>query len=268
VRTGRMSMDDPNLQNVPIRTKMGKRIRKCFSAIPDHTWIKYDADQIEMRIFAHLAEDPQLIDAFLQARKGGPDMFTRACREIFQDPGIPKEDVRRQHTKNGFYAILYGAGTEQFAKTAGMWRSPGVVDLTAASAFLTALHGRYPGIKRLQWQIEAEARARRGAEGESYVRSFLTRRKHTADEGREYALMNYLVQGAAGEILKMKIIEADHAGLGEYMLFPVHDEIDFEVPTSDLPDVLHRLDEVMNDDTLLSVPLTWSADTGPSWGDC
>jgi DNA polymerase-1 len=267
VRTGRMSMDSPNLQNVPIRTKEGKKIRNCFIVDDEETWIKCDFDQIEMRLFAHIADDKALIDAFVQAHMGGVDMFTRACRDIFQDQAILKSDDRRQYVKNGFYAILYGAGLEQFAKTAGIRHPDGAPDLGSANAFLVQLHRRYPGIKQLQAITEQDAMQRLASEGEAYVESPLTRRRFVADRGREYALMNYMVQGAAGEILKMKIVQADMAGLGDYMLFPVHDEIDFAIPTNDLPDATQTIKEVMNDDELLSVPVTSTMSLGDRWGD-
>lgn len=277
VRTGRMSMDTPNLQNVPKHTAMGSKIRNCF--VPScttrcdcgqaHKWIKYDADQIEFRIFAHLTGDPALVEMFRQARASGVDVFTAAAQQIFGDPTLSKHDLRRQHTKNSFYAIIYGAGVEQFAKTAGLFH-PGTrqADLGAASAFLQRLHGMYPGIRQLQSRIEAEGFQRQQAEGAAYTRSPLTNRKHTADQGREYALMNYVVQGTAGEVLKMKIVEAYHAGLGEFMTFPVHDEIDLDVPEGQLGDVLHTLDDIMNDDSLFDVPITWSGDLGSRWGEC
>lgn len=271
VRTGRMSMDGPNLQNVPIRTKEGKRIRNCFTAEcsprcgcgDEHVWVKTDFDQIEFRLFAHLAEDPGLIALF----DAPVDPFLAATRDIFGDDTILKEDVRRQHVKNSFYAKLYGAGVEQFARTAGIRDDYGQLNLPVAQAFLMRLDQIYPGIRSLQRDIETQANVRTREEGEAYARSPLTNRKHVADRGREYALMNYVVQGTAGEILKMKMVEASQAGLGKYMVLPVHDEIDLDVPKKDLPDVLTTMRDVMNDATLLTVPITATTSVGPRWGD-
>lgn len=263
VRTGRMSMDNPNLQNVPIRTKESKKIRNCFDVEDENTWIKCDFDQIEFRIFAHLSNDPALIETF----SSPVDVFTANVRQIFADQTITRADDRRQYVKNGFYAIIYGAGLEQFAKTAGIKDASGTPDLAAANAFLLRLHQLYPGIKELQHDIERVARERMQTEGEAYIYSPLTHRKHTADEGREYALMNYMVQGAAGEILKMKMLEADQAGLGEFMMLPVHDEIDLEVPNDQLRDVMATLHDVMNDSDLLSVPVTSTMSIGKRWGE-
>ncbi len=158
------------------------------------------------------------------------------------------------------YAKIYGAGLEKFAKTAG-------AEIEEASAFMRDFDQRYSGIPTFVHSVERVARERLENEGESYVRSPMTGRKHVADRGREYALVNYLIQGMAGEILKMKIVEADSAGLDEFMLFPVHDEIDLDVPTEQVPEVLDTLRNVMNDDNLLSVPITWTPAVGDRWGD-
>lgn len=263
VRTGRMSMDSPNLQNVPIRTKESKRIRNCFIADEGNSWLKVDFDQIEFRLFAHLAEDPELTKTFFEPG----DVFLTNTRQIFNDETIDKNDIRRQWIKNGFYAKIYGAGLDQFALTAGIRNAAGELDLPNAAAFLLRLDQMYPGIRRLQRQTEELARQRRRSEGDSYARSPLTNRKHVADEGREYALINYLVQGTAGEILKMKMLEADQAGLGEFMTLPVHDEIDLDVPRDQVDDVVATLRDVMNDSTLLSVPITSTVSLGQRWGD-
>jgi DNA polymerase-1 len=272
VRTGRMSMDGPNLQNVPVRTKEGKAIRNCFDAMcgewcgcgEPHSWIKSDAEQIEMRIFTHLADDPEMFKLF----DGPIDPFLQATRDVFDDVSILKSDDRRQHMKNAFYALIYAAGVEQFARTAGIRNDTGDIDLVVAQAFLTRLHQLYPGIRSLQREIETNTMVRRQNEGESYVRSPLTNRKHVADPGREYALMNYLVQGTAGEILKMKMVQLDYAGLSKYLVLPIHDEFDLDVPTAELNDVIPTLRDVLNDESLLSVPITWTIEQGARWGEC
>jgi DNA polymerase-1 len=256
VRTGRMSMDDPNLQNVPIRTKEGERIRNCFIPSEGHVWVKTDADQIESRIMAHLSQDPGMIAAF----KSDGDFFVNLARNLFAEPDFQKSDPRRQMVKNGMYAKIYSAGIHQFSVTAGVPDDVG-------GAFIQRLDALYPGIPTFSNQIYRLALQRRDQKGEAYVRSFLTGRKHVADPGREYAVLNYEVQGAAGELLKMKMLEADAAGLGEFMTIPVHDEIDFDVPRDQLSDALDTIKDVMDDDTLLSVPLTWSTSTGERWGD-
>jgi len=257
VRTGRMSMNNPNLQNVPVRTKEGKKIRRCFVPDEGNVWIKCDADQIEMRLLAHLANEPKMIDAFVSEG----DFFVNLARDLFAEPSFQKSDPRRQMVKNGGYAKIYGAGVGKFAKTAG-------VQVDEAAAFMRRFDALFDGIPRWVREVERLGRERLEAEGVAYVRSPLTGRRHVADAGRLYTLVNYLIQGTAGELLKLKMVEADHAGLGDYMILPVHDEVDLDVPRDDVPEVLTTLTDVMNDDQLLRVPLTWSAETGPSWGEC
>lgn len=257
VRTGRMSCSDPNLQNVPVRSTMGKRIRRCFTASLDHTWVKCDADQIEMRVMAHMSNEPAMIAAF----KSDDDFFVNIGRQLFAEPDFQKSDPRRQMIKNGGYAKIYSAGIAKFAKTAG-------VPEDEAGAFMRQFDALYPGVPRWIKSIEADARKRLDLEGTPYVRSPLTGRKHIAEPGKLYPLVNYVIQGTAAEILKRKIVEADQAGLGDYMILPVHDEIDLDVPNDELDDVLTTLHDVVNDDKLLRVPLTWSSEIGPNWGEC
>lgn len=257
VRTGRMSCDTPNLQNVPIRTAEGKTIRNCFLASPGNRWIKCDADQIEMRIMAHLADDEGMIRAFTSEG----DFFVNVARELFAEPDFRKSDPRRQLVKNGGYAKIYSAGIATFARTAHVTEEVG-------AAFMQRFDLLYPGVPAFTRGVERLALQRRQDEGLAYVRSPITNRRHVADPGREYALVNYLIQGAAGEVLKMKMLEADAAGLGPFMVLPVHDEIDLDVPRDDVDAVLATLRDVMNDDKLLSVPLTWSSSVADRWGAC
>jgi DNA polymerase-1 len=257
VRTGRMSSSNPNMQNVPTRTTAGKRIRRSFIADPGYSWIKCDADQIEMRVMSHMAQDQGMIDAF---RSEG-DFFVNIARNIFKEPNFQKSDPRRQLIKNGGYAKIYSAGIEKFAATAGVTEQ-------AAADFMRDFDTLYPGVARWTRSLEREARERYETEGEAYARSPLTNRKHVADPRKLYPLINYVIQGTAGEILKRTIVNADHAGLGPYMVLPVHDEVDLVAPNDKLDDVKTTLLDVANDDELLSVPLTWSAEIGPNWGDC
>lgn len=264
VRTNRMSMSGYNLQNVPTRTVFGAKIRNSFASRygDEGRWVKADFDQIEMRILAHLAEDEGMIKAFTSEG----DFFVNMAREIFSDPTITKKDPRRQPVKNSGYAKIYGAGLDQFAKTAGMIRPDGAPDVDAARAFLNRFDQLYPGASRLARQVESHARRTYQEDGVAYVRSFLTNRRYTGDRDRDYALLNYLIQGGAGEIMKMKIVQADAAGLGPYMMFPVHDELDLDVPIAEYDDALVTLQDVMNDPDLLRVPITAGVSVGQRWG--
>lgn len=257
VRTGRMSCSDPNMQNVPIRSAMGKKIRNCFRARDLHKWIKCDADQIEMRVMASMSGDKGMIEAF----KADGDFFVNLAVQLFNEPNFTKADPRRQMVKNGGYAKIYGAGIPKFAATAGVPESE-------ASQFMRTFDTIFSRVPEWVREVERDGRQRLSSEGDAYIRSPLTGRKHVADAGKLYTLVNFVIQGTAAEILKRKIVEADAAGLGDYMMLPVHDEIDFEVPDDEVDDVLQTLDAVMNDTKLLTVPITWSSEVGQRWGEC
>lgn len=257
VRTGRMSSNDPNMQNVPTRGVFKKKIRNCFVPEPDCTWIKADFAQIEMRGMTHMSQDPAMMAAF----RSDEDFFVALAKQLFNEPEFQKSDPRRQMVKNGGYAKIYGAGIDKFSATAGIHPDEG-------RAFMNAFDSTFSGVVRWTRELEQLARRRLEAEGEAYVRSPLTNRKLVADQGKLYTLVNFAIQGMAAEILKMKIVEADAAGLGDFMILPVHDEIDFEVPDNQLTDVIPVIRSVMNDDKLLSVPIESSLDLGKRWGDC
>lgn len=258
VITGRMSMDTPNLQNLSRQAGEGSpanAVRNCIVSRPDHTLLMCDFDQIEARLIAHITQDPGFIAAFSEG-----DFFTNITRMLWNDDTIQKKDERRQPTKNAIYARAYGAGAPKFAKTAG-------VDEQVAWTIYRRLDELFPGWTVTVRQLESVARARLDQEGVAYVQSPLTRRRHVADGSKIYVLMNYLIQGTAAEVFKMKLVEMAQAGLDEFMVLPVHDEIIQDVPTRDLEDVAHTTADIMNDPNLFSVPLTATPAKGLRWGE-
>jgi DNA polymerase I-like protein with 3'-5' exonuclease and polymerase domains len=257
-RTGRMSVTDPALQTLPRRSESNPAaimVRNCITASEGSSLIMCDFDQIEMRMFGHFSRDPGLMAAF-----GEGDFFTNVCRQLWNDATIVKKDERRQHTKNGMYALGYGAGEEKIALTTGQ-------TLEAVQQFLAMLAATFPGIKSFQKQVERVALDRKVQEGAGYVRSPLTGRKFTADDGKEYALVNYLIQGTAAEVLKIKNLELDAAGLGDYMILDVHDEVILDVPDDDVAEVAPLVQSIVQDDKLFAVPLTAGVDISKRWGE-
>jgi DNA polymerase-1 len=215
-----------------------------------------DFDQIEMRGLAHMSQDEGLKNAFLSE----DDFFINLAREVFRDPSIQsKKDPRRQVVKNVGYGKIYGAGIKKLALTAR-------ISEEQAAAAMHAFDDSFPGVRAFQNRVQRTAVERKAAEGVGYVRSPLTQRRHPSDDGKEYALVNYLVQGLAAEMFKMKILELDAAGLDEFMVLPVHDEIIMDVPNTDLSEVINTLQGIMNDNQLLSVPVTAGIATGKRWG--
>lgn len=259
-RTGRMSVSDPSLQNLPRRNNAypaAVAVRNCITAsTADHWLLMCDFDQVEFRLLAHLARDPALIAAF-----GEGDFFVNIARQLFDDPTIEKDDPRRQPTKNAGYAKIYGAGIPKFAKTAG-------IPTHVAQQIMQRLDQLYPGMRQLSAQVDGVARQRFETEGRAYVRSPLTRRPYPCDGlDKTYALVNYLIQGTAAEVLKMKDLELVKAGVGDMLVLNVHDEVILDVRNDDLPEVSRLVGDVMNDHRMFTVPLTASIDTTWRWGE-
>jgi DNA polymerase-1 len=257
-RTSRMSMERPNLQNLPRKSEANPAattIRSCVTARDGHTMLMCDFDQVEMRLMAHMAKETSMIEAF----KGDTDFFVALARMIYADDTIVKSDPRRQVTKNAGYATIYGAGVAKFSATAG-------ISLAQGQEVRNRWNALFPGVARLQQDVQNVALSRRESEGLPYVRCPVTRRRQVADPGKEYALVNFLIQGAAAAVLKKKLIELDDAGLGDWMVVPVHDEIILDVPSEHMADAAETLQRVMNDATLFSVPLSASVSYGQSWG--
>jgi len=260
-RTSRMSMSKPNLQNLP-RVSENKPhatvVRNCYTTRygEDGVMVFSDFDQIEMRGLAHMSGDEGMLQAFVSEG----DFFVNLARQVFRDDTIIKKDPRRQITKNVGYGKIYGAGIAKLALTAG-------ISHEQAAAAMHAFDASFPGVRAFQNRVQRIALERKTSEGVGYVRSPLTHRRHPSDSGKEYALVNYLVQGLAAEMFKMKILELDAAGLGDFMVLPVHDEIIMDVPKDNLRDVIGTLQKVMNDDQLLSIPVTAGLAVGSRWGE-
>jgi len=256
-RTGRMSITDPALQTLPSGEAT---VRRAF--VPrdeDHVIIASDLDQVEFRLTAALSEDPDLIGLFLEADATGGDAFTSIMRDIYQDPTATKSDPRRKLVKGVVYGKLYGAGPAKMALTAG-------VPEPQMKSVVDAFDAAYPGVKRLQKNIERLGTQRLEAEGQGYV---LTRtgRRLPCDDDRVYSLTNYLVQSSAAEIFKMNLIKLDQADLTDMMIVPVHDEIVLQVPREHATEIMQLVRECMTTTDGWAVPLTAGVD-GPfeNWG--
>lgn len=244
-RTGRMSVSDPALQQLPRDDKV---IRGSFVPRPGHVFITCDLDQVEARLLAALSRDPGLIQAFHEADTTGPDFFTVVARALYRDESIVKDDSRRQLTKNSVYTKAFGGGLERLRITAG-------VTLEEGAAFEEMFNSRFPGMKKLMGRLEADAKVaiRRGMRGGVRLEDgrFLP-----CDEGREYATLNYYIQGTAARRMKVFLAHMDAAGLTEFMRLVVHDEIILEVPVDQAEEVLKTVEACMTDRDSYSVPLT------------
>lgn len=253
-RTGRMTIARPALQTLtrgkgPVRDAFVSRYGEIEGRM-----IMVDYDQIEMRQYAVLSQDATLCEAF-----GGGDFFTTLTRQIFNDPTIGKNDVRRQHTKNARYAKNYGASNRKIALTNGI--SVDEVDVIEAG-----WDAAYPKAAHFPKVIEALAHQRMQDEGAAYVTT-PTLKRYEPSKGREYyQLVNYLIQGFAADVFKEAVVRCDEAGLDEFMVLPIHDEAVFDVPLELAEDVAQTAQRVMRDDRY-AVPFTTGCDVVARWGD-
>lgn len=242
-RTGRMSLTEPALQTLH---RDDPTVREAFVPREGCVFVSCDYDQVEARLAAHFSGDLGLIAAFA----GNDDFFCTIATGMFGEP-IIKGDRRRQITKNTIYGSIYAAGIETMARTAGL--SPGEM-----APIKHAFDAQYPGLHQLLDDVLMVAQQRKATEGRAYVRTPLGR-EITVKDARDYALINYLIQGTAAEVLKQAMVELDAIGLGEYLVLPIHDELLLEVPREMAREVMHTVERVMSDLTSFLVPLTSSA---------
>ncbi len=261
--TGRLSSTEPNLQNIPIRTEEGMRIRRAFVAEPGHVLMSADYSQIELRLLAHLAEVPTLREAFAK----GEDIHSRTAAEIFHlEPGaVDKEARRRAKTIN--FGIIYGMSAFGLAGRLGI--SPG-----EARGIIDAYFAQYPGIRAEMERLKEEARMT------GYVLSPFGRRLWIQNikakdpmlrAGAERQAINAPFQGGAAEIIKRAMVRVPmalhEAGLKSRMLLQVHDELVLEVPEAEIEPAGAILRRVMEGVAELRVPLLVEVGHGTSWAE-
>lgn len=254
-RTGRMSVTEPALQTLP----RGPVVRNAF--IPrseENKLVLADFDQMELRVFAHFADEEGMIKAVHE----GVDLHDYVCRILYD---IPEEESvkgtkERDVTKGVNFAKVYVAGAQTFADTAG-------IPLDEAKGILARYDREFPRVRQFQQEVGrlAQTRAADAEDGRAYVTTPFGRR-HPCDPNAAYKLVNYLVQGTCADILKVKLIELSNAGLDDFMLLPVHDEVVFDVPDAEVDDVRHTIEETMSENQRFRVPLSVGVDVVNRWG--
>jgi len=258
VKTARMSSSSPNLQQltrVDESDPLSMIARNCIVASPDSTFVLFDYDQIELRVMADFSGDPGLREAFLAEE----DFFVTLTKKIYQDETITKKSPERNLTKSYTYATLYGAGNDRLATTTK--RPLAEIERLAAD-----FNGVYRGVPEHQNTIQRLATKRFREEGVGYVKSPLTgRRFQQHNPNLFYQLVNHQIQGVAAEIMKGALLQLDAAGIGDYLALVVHDEVIADVPDSEVSDVIATMQDVMNDDSLLSIPLTAGGAIAKRW---
>jgi DNA polymerase-1 len=261
--TGRLSSSDPNLQNIPIRTEAGRAIRRAFVAEPGHVLISADYSQIELRVLAHLAEEPALVDAF----RNGEDIHARTAARVFGDdsPHEPHELRRRAKIVN--FAILYGKTPFTLARDIG-------VTIEAADDFINAYFEEFPRVRAfIDHTLERgrETGVVTTLDGRRRLMPDLTSRNGQIRARAEREAVNMPIQGTAADILKRAMIALGTAvpasGLRARMILTVHDELLFEVATADADAAAALVREHMEGAARLAVPLTVDVGVGETWYD-
>lgn len=260
--TGRLSSSDPNLQNIPIRTEEGRRIREAF--IPADGWFLISADysQIELRILAHLSQDPALVEIF----RAGEDVHTRTAAEIFCVPQTEVTPLMRRHAKVINFGIIYGMSAYGLARELG-------VEPKVAAAYIDEYFKRYQGVKAYIEKIIAEARQR------GYVTTLYQRRRYlpeinssnrTARQFAERTAINTPIQGTAADLMKVAMLKTYRRirgeGLKTKMIMQVHDELVLEAPEDEVVQSSKIVKEEMEGVIEMVVPLKVSVKEGKNWG--
>jgi DNA polymerase-1 len=260
--TGRIASSKPNLQNIPIRTEIGRKVRKAFVASAGHLFLSVDYSQIELRIVAHMAEDKAMLDAF----RAGQDIHAATAAAIYKVPLDEVSKEQRRRAKGINFGLIYGMSAF------GLTR---YTDLTLAESedFMHAYFQQFPGIKRYLEKI------RQLAAEQGYVETLLGRRRyfpglkhqsnHNVRNREEREAINAPIQGTAADIMKIAMLHVpkalSDAGLSARMILQVHDELVWECPDNELMETGELVQRVMENAYSLSVALITDARYGPNW---
>jgi DNA polymerase-1 len=264
--TGRLSSSDPNLQNIPIRTEVGREIRRAFVAEPGNELISADYSQIELRVLAHLSEDPALIAAF----KGGADIHRAVAAEVYGVAPAEVTDEQRSAAKMVNFGIIYGITPWGLAKRLG----PGTSN-ERARQIIDDYKRRFSRIDAFLQRCVQEAR------DQGFVATVLGRRRavpqvHSRNPAEralgERIAINTVVQGSAADLIKLAMLRVERAvraaGSPARLVLQIHDELVLESPEADVPQISRIVADEMRSAMQLDVPLEVSVSHGRTWDDC
>jgi DNA polymerase I len=261
--TGRLSSNDPNLQNIPIRTPEGRRVREAFVAPPGHVILSADYSQIELRIMAHISGDPGMTRAFAE----GEDIHRATASEVFNVAPALVSAEQRRYAKTINFGLIYGMGAFGLAQSLG-------IEAKAARDYIERYFARFAGVKRYMEQTKARA-AELG-----YVETLFGRRIYLPEirggngprrSGAERQAINAPMQGTAADLIKLAMIAVqgalDREQRATRMVMQVHDELVFEVPEGEVDWARAELPRLMAGVAKLSVPLTAEVGVGRNWDE-
>jgi DNA polymerase-1 len=259
--TGRLSSNDPNLQNIPIRTPEGRRVREAFIAVPGHRVASADYSQIELRIMAHISQDAALMRAFRE----GMDVHRATASEVF---GVPPDQVtseQRRYAKVINFGLIYGMSSFGLARNLG-------IDKGAAANYIQRYFERYPGVKQYMDETRLSAKSK------GYVETVFGRRLYLPEinspngprrGSAERQAINAPMQGTAADLIKLSMVKIqdvlDAQRRGTKMVLQVHDELVFEVPEDEIDWVKTEVPKLMAGVAELRVPLLAEIGVGANW---
>lgn len=261
--TGRLSSSDPNMQNIPVRSEIGREIRRAFIAPPGHLLLSCDYSQIELRVFAHVTQDPEMLRAF----RANEDIHAATAARLF---GVPLEQVskeQRRRAKTVNFGVIYGQSDFGLAGSLG-------IPVREAHDFIESYLGQFPGVR--EWSEQTVARARETG----YVQTLYGRRRaipditsnnHNIRQAAERAAVNMPIQGAAADIMKAAMISVASGLPGLCynlrLLLQVHDELLFEVPSTAAREAAEWVCGRMESAADLAVPLRVDSKVGLNWAE-
>lgn len=261
--TGRLSSTNPNLQNIPIRTELGREIRAAFIAEPGHVLLSADYSQIELRLLAHFSEDPLLVEAF----RRGDDIHTLTAAQVFGVPPLMISAEHRRRAKAVNFGIVYGISPFGLAQQLG-------IEQREAKAFIQAYFEKYTGVRTFIDRVLEETRRDQKVKthfGRTRPIPDINSKNANARGFAERTAVNTPLQGTAADLIKLAMIQIDeelrHRTLGSRMLLQVHDELLFEAPENEIETLCNLVKEKMEKVCPLNVPLLVEMGVGPNWRD-
>ena len=262
-RTGRIASSDPNLQNIPIRTELGRRVREAFIASPGNQLLAVDYSQVELRVAAHMAQDKAMLTAF----NNGQDIHATTASAVYDVSLDDVNSTQRRHAKAIIFGLIYGMSPFGLTRT---------TDLTLAEAedFVSAYFEKFPGVKQYLDGI------RKSAAEQGYVETLLGRRRYfpglknpqnmQVRNREEREAINAPIQGTAADIMKIAMLRMTtalkEAGLSAKMLLQVHDELVLECPVDEIDAAAAVVSEIMETAFTIDIPLQTDARSGLNWG--